>query len=155
MDDREFILGFLAFRLTSYQDYQDYQEGNRDSFLSEALFKSNKLKDEELSTIEIDFNKAMIAAWDIFDNQAFRKIHKTNKRKQPLNKSLFETWSVSLSYLSDVQIEALKNNKQKLIHFFINYMDTDKEFMASISQAANKVKYRFSTIEKIIQEVLS
>ncbi|NET62270.1 MAG: DUF262 domain-containing protein, partial [Symploca sp. SIO2E6] len=152
MDDREFILGFLAFRLTSYKNYQD---GNRDSFLSEALFKANKLEDEELSVIEIDFHKAMIAVVEIFGDYAFRKIYKKKKRKQPLNKSLFEIWSVNLSYLSELQIEALKNNRQRLIDLFINYIDTDQEFLASISQAAKKVKYRFSTIEKIIQEVLS
>ncbi|NEQ68849.1 MAG: DUF262 domain-containing protein, partial [Symploca sp. SIO2D2] len=152
MDDQEFILGFLAFRLTSYQDYQ---EGNRDSFLNDALFKANKLNEEELIAIEGVFYKAMIAALEIFGDQAFRKIYKTNKRKKPLNKSLFEAWSVNLSYLSDVQIEVLNNNKQKLINLLINYMNTDQEFLASISQAANKVKYRFITIEKIIKEVLS
>jgi len=152
MDDREFILGFLAFRLTSYKEYKD---DNRDSFLSEALFKANKLNDEELSAIERDFQKAMIAALEIFGNQAFRKVSQKNKRKQPLNKSLFEAWSVNLSTLTDDQIEVLQYNKQKLINIFINYIDNDNEFRLSISQAANKVKYRFSTIEKIIQEVLS
>ncbi len=152
MDDREFVLGFLAFKLTSYQDYQD---GNRDSFLSEALFKTNQLNEEELSDIEGSFKKAMIAAFEIFDDKAFRKISEKNKRKKPLNKSLFDAWSVNLSYLTDDEIKVLKNKKQKLIDIFINYVDTDQEFLSSISQAANKLKYRFSTIEKIIQEVLS
>ncbi|NEP55732.1 MAG: DUF262 domain-containing protein [Symploca sp. SIO2G7] len=152
MDDREFILGFLAFRLTSYQDYP---EGNRDLFLSEALFKANKLHEEALSAIESNFQKAMIAALEVFGDQAFRKVSQKSKRKQPLNKSLFEAWSVNLSNLTEDEIKILKRKKQKIIDIFINYVDKDKEFLASISQAANKVKYRFSTIEKIIQEVLS
>ncbi len=152
MDDREFILGFLAFKLMPYQDYQD---GDRDSFLSEALSKINHLTEKELDNIETDFKKAMIASSAIFGDNAFRKLSKKKERKQPLNKALFESWSVNLSKLSDGQIEILKNKKQELIDKFIDYTDKDPEFLKSISQAANKVDYRFRTVEKIIQEVLS
>lgn len=151
MDDREFVLGFLAFKLTSYQDYQD---GDRDTFLSEALFKVNHLTGEELDKIETNFKKAMIAAADIFGEDAFRKLSKKSKRKQPLNKALFESWSVNISNLTDEEIEVLKNRRQKLIDKFIDYTDKDQEFLKSISQAANKVEYRFKTVEKIILEIL-
>ncbi len=152
MDDREFVLGFLAYALTSYKDYQD---GNRDSFLSQALFKVNQLTEEELDSIENNFNKAMIAAREIFGENAFRKISKSNKRKYPVNKALFEVWSVNLSHLTDDEIKILKNKRQILINKFINYVDNDKEFLSSISQAANKVEYRFEIVEKIIRELLS
>jgi hypothetical protein len=152
MDDREFVLGFLAFKLTSYKDYPD---GDRDTFLSEALFKVNHLTGEELDRIETNFKKAMIAAANIFGEDAFRKLSKKSKRKQPLNKALFECWSVNISNLTDKEIEVLKNRRQKLIDKFIDYTDKDQEFLKSISQAANKVEYRFKTVEKIILEVLS
>ncbi|MGB5962754.1 MAG: DUF262 domain-containing protein [Coleofasciculaceae cyanobacterium] len=152
MDDREFVLGFLAYALTSYKDYQD---GNRDSFLSQALYKINHLNEEELTNIENKFNKAMIDAHEIFGENAFRKISKNNNRRQPLNKALFEVWSVNLSNLTNKEIEILNNKKKELIHKFIDYADNDKEFLSSISQAANKVEYRFKIVAKIIQEVLS
>lgn len=152
MDDREFILGFLAFTLTSYKDYQD---GNRDSFLSLALSKANKFTEEELNIIEHKFKKGIMAAREIFGENAFRKLSKNNTRKYPINKALFEAWSVNLSQLSDEKLQTVKNRKQDLIDKFISYVDNDKEFLASISQAANKVGYRFSIIEKMIQEVLS
>lgn len=152
MDDREFVLGFLAYALTSYKEYQD---GNRDSFLSQALFKVNHLNEGELNNLKNSFNKAMIAAKEIFGENAFRKVSKNNTRKQPLNKALFEVWSVNLSHLTGNEIKILKNKKQILIDKFINYADNDKEFLASISQAANKVIYRFEIVEKIIREVLA
>lgn len=152
MDDREFILGFLAYVLISYKDYQD---GNRDSFLSQALFKINHMTEEQLNNIENNFNKAMIAVHEIFGENAFRKISKKNKRKYPVNKALFEVWSANLSHLSDGEIKTLNNKKYILIDKFINYVDNDKEFLSSISQAANKVGYRFKIVEKIIREVLS
>ncbi|MDJ0693444.1 DUF262 domain-containing protein [Mastigocoleus sp. MO_188.B34] len=85
MDDREFVLGFLAFKLTSYKEYQD---GDRDTFLNQGLVKANQLSETELKNIENDFKKAMIAAFDIFGDNAFRKQSKSNKRKFPLNKAL-------------------------------------------------------------------
>lgn len=152
MDDREFVLGFLAFKLTSYEEYQD---GDRDTFFNQALVKVNKLSETELNKIEHDFKKSMIAAFDIFGNNAFRKQSKKNPRQYPINKALFEAWSVNLSHLNDKQIYILKQRRQDLINKFIDAVDSDKEFMKSISQAANKIDYRFRTIEKIIKEVLS
>jgi hypothetical protein len=152
MDDREFVLGFLAFMLTSYKDYK---EETRDSFLSKSLSKINNLSEAELIRIEQKFKQAMIASVDIFGQNAFRKISNKNKKKYPVNKSLFEVWSVNLSQLDDEDIQTLKKRKQELIDSFSNYVDNDKDFLTSISQAANKVEHRFSTIEKIIQEVLS
>ncbi len=152
MDDREFVLGFLAFKLTSYKDYQD---GNRDTFLSEALFKVNHLTGEELNEIESSFQKAMNTAAEIFGENAFRKLSKNTKRKQPLNKALFEVWSVNFSNLTDEKIKILKNKNKELIDSFMDYADNDNEFLKSISQASNKVEYRFRTVEKIILEVLS
>lgn len=151
MDDREFILGYLAFLLTSYKYYQ---ENYRDLFLNEALSKINNLTDTEITNIQEKFKTAMLAAYDLFGKSAFRKISHKNNRTFPVNKSLFEAWSFHLSQLSDENIQKLIKSKKQLIDKFIEYADNDKEFLVSISQAAKKVEYRFETIGKIIQEVL-
>ncbi|MFK0732256.1 MAG: DUF262 domain-containing protein [Gloeotrichia echinulata GP01] len=151
MDDREFIVGFLAFYLIPYKEYDE----TRDYFLNKALSKINSLSKEEITKIEENFRKAMIAAFEIFNHNAFRKISNKSKRKFPLNKSLFEVWSVNLSMLSIEDIEILKQRKQKLIDTFVKYVDNDADFLASISQVKNKIEHRFQTVEKIIQEVLS
>jgi len=152
MDDREFILGFLAFNITSYQDERSEK---RNLFLSKALYKVNNMSEYELQDIENNFRKAMVAAWEIFGKNAFRKISKHQTKMFPINKALFEVWSVNLSLLSDEQLDILKQHKEQLIEKFINYVDSDREFLISISQAAEKIEYRFRIIEKIIQEVLA
>ncbi|MBD1884709.1 DUF262 domain-containing protein [Microcoleus vaginatus] len=152
MDDREFILGFLAFTLTSYKNYQSEK---RNLFLSKALSKVNNMSEEELQVIETNFTKAMIAAWQIFGKNAFRKISQHQTQMFPINKALFEVWSVNLSLLSDEQLNILKQHKEQLIEKFRKYVDDDREFLTSISQAAEKIEYRFRIIEKIIQEVLA
>jgi hypothetical protein len=152
MDDREFILGFLAFTLTSYKNSQSEK---RNLFLSKALSKVNNMSEQELQVIENNFTKAMIAAWQIFGKNAFRKISQHQTKMFPINKALFEVWSVNLSLLSDEQLNILKQHKEQLIEKFRKYVDSDREFLASISQAAEKIEYRFTIIEQIIQEVLA
>ncbi len=152
MDDREFILGFLAFTLTSYKNYQSE---TRDWFLTKALSKVNNMSESELQAIENNFKKAMVAALEIFKENAFRKVAQNQKKKFPINKALFEAWSVNLSLLSDEQIDILKQKKENLIEKFRTYVDSDRDFLTSISQATEKIEYRFRIIEKIIQEVLA
>ncbi|WP_341733702.1 DUF262 domain-containing protein [Microcoleus sp. EPA2] len=151
MDDREFILGFLAFTLTSYKNYQSEK---RNLFLSKALSKINNMSEPELKVIEYNFKKAMVAAWNIFGKNAFRKISQHQTKMFPINKALFEVWSVNLSLLSGEQLDVLKQKKEQLIEKFRNYVDSDRDFLTSISQAAEKIEYRFMIIEQIIQEVL-
>ncbi|HLP87956.1 MAG TPA: DUF262 domain-containing protein [Nostocaceae cyanobacterium] len=150
MDDREFILGYLAFILTPYQEYAD----NRNIFLTKALLKTNKLSESDLDDIENNFKRTMLAALNIFGKDAFRKISNSKKKPFPVNKALFEAWAVNLSKLNDEQIQILIDRKQKLINIFKSKVENDQVFLKSISQAITKVKYRFSVVEKIIQEVL-
>ncbi|MEQ8973730.1 MAG: DUF262 domain-containing protein [Coleofasciculus sp. C1-SOL-03] len=153
MDDHEFVLGFVAFLLTPYKDY-NVKEG-RDYFLNEAMAKTNKMKTEELKDIEYKFLRSLKAAYSIFEENAFRKIIKNQEKKQPLNKALFEVWSVTLSKLNDQELEILKQRKHKLIQKFVSYSENDTNFFHSISQASEKVSYRFEVVEKIVQTVLS
>lgn len=153
MDDQEFVLGFVAFCLTPYQDYP-VDEG-RDYFLNEAMQKINKISSREEEYIKNTFLKSMDAASKIFGENAFRKIYSNQSKKFPINKALFESWSVSLGKLCDREIQILIEHKEDLKNEFIYYIEKDPSFLKSISQAANQVKYRFSIIEKIIKELLT
>ncbi|EAW35770.1 DUF262 domain-containing protein [Lyngbya sp. PCC 8106] len=151
MDDHEFVLGFVAFSLTPYHKYP--VKKGRDYFLNEAMIKINKMDNSMEQEVENKFQYAMKAASDIFGDSAFRKMSRKN-RKYPINKALFEAWSVTLSQLNSQELEILKTKSKILKDKFIEQMEKDKDFLASISQAANKVEYRFMTIEQIVQEVL-
>ena len=148
LEDHELILDFIAFTLTNYQDYPQ-NKGNT-YFLNETMKKLNKLENDLIQEIENKFIIAMKAAYEIFGNTAFRK-----SSSSPVNKSLFEVWSVTLSQLNSQKIDMLINRKELLRERFIEKMRTDNDFNRSISQAANKVKYRFEQINQIVQEVLS
>jgi hypothetical protein len=152
MDDREFVLGFIAFTLTSYENYP--VKKGRDYFLHETMKKLNKIEDSLEIEIESKFIRAMQAADNIFGEDAFRKITENQTKKSPVNKALFEGWSVTLSNLNDKELEILINKKEILKEKFLQKMKDDSNFIKSVSQAASKVQYRFSEIEKIVQQVL-
>lgn len=156
MGDREFVLRFLAFILTPYTDYN---AKSLESFLNDTMAELNKMSEQALDSLEHKFIQAMVAAFDIFGKQAFRKISPEKRaKKNTINKALFEAWSVNLSHLSEQETQILYKRKQDLIEKFINLTENDDLFKISISQGTSKVtqvKYRFSTIQKLIQEVLS
>lgn len=154
MSDREFILGFLAHKIHGYTKYKTFE--SRDDFLVQTMTLINKkISNETLEKIEHDFTKAMIAAHDIFGDDAFRKISQTTSRRYPVNQALFEAWSVNLSQLEESELETLKQKKDHVINRFKELVDSDSEFLESISQVTKKVDIRFSRIENLIQEVLT
>ena len=154
MVDRETVLRFLAFKITHFSEYNAI---DLDTFLNNAMKIMNDMSDECLDNLEYDFFKAMSAAINIFDNEAFRKRADKNARKMPFNKALFESWSVNLSYLNSNQIELLKTRKDALIGLFID-INADRRFIDSISEgtgSVGRVKYHFNKVKWLINTVLN
>jgi Protein of unknown function DUF262 len=157
MEDREFILRFVAFAIYPYYEYKSKEF---DSFLSDVMASINIMDEQNLEDLKQKFRKAMTTAYAIFGNDAFRKRYKLDAGRSPVNKALFESWSVNFINLNDEQIQILIERKDQLKDKFIemmNDLERDPRFDAAISQGTgdpNKVKRRFSAIEELIQEVL-
>lgn len=152
--DQECVLRFIVFTLIPYEEYktEDF-----DGFLNDTMGRMNKMKEEELETLASMFVRAMVAAHKIFGTEAFRKKYSYNERRYPINKALFETWSVNLGQLDEQRISTLIKKRKMLIEKFIDLVKND-DFNDAISagtKAIKKVNLRFSRIEGIIQEVLS
>jgi uncharacterized protein with ParB-like and HNH nuclease domain len=151
MADRECVLRFLAFTLTPYTQYKSK---DLDSFLNDSMHHLNKMPPDTLKQLEDRFSRSMNAARDIFGKKAFRK--PTKGVHAPINKALFEAWSVNLSRLSDEEIELLKERSGDLYARFAKLMD-DWEFNKSVSISTGNVKTirnRFSGVAEIIKETL-
>lgn len=155
MDDRECVLRFLAF---SMFPPDGYKEDNFDQFLNQVMARANKTEDGELQQYRHRFQKAMKAAIDIFGNDAFRKRYQERGGRYPINKALFEAWSVNLGNLSEDQLKKLTGRKGELKDKFLNLMNNNEDFEAAISQGTGslkRVKQRFAEIRAIIEEELS
>jgi len=154
MDDRECVLRFLSFTIF---EPKNYGSDNFDGFLNSAMAKLNSMVEEDFCLYEEMFVKSMIRAEAIFGRHAFRKRYKNQESRFPINKALFEVWSYHLARIDDRQGATLVQKKEKLQENFIELMNSDKEFEASVSQGTGsirKVRYRFSKIVQIISETL-
>ncbi len=155
MATRECVLRFMAFSL---KPYTSYNSSDFDVFLNSAMAAINKKPANSLRKLEDSFLRALNASRDIFGGYAFRKQYKKNGRRNPINKALFETWTVNLDSLDDARLTELKEKRDKLVDGFIDLMSGNSGFDEAISQgtgAVAKVKLRFFEISKLIQEVLS
>ncbi|MDO3411568.1 DUF262 domain-containing protein [Saccharibacillus sp. CPCC 101409] len=152
MEDRDFVLRFLAFSMISYKSYFPDLE----NFLNSAMNDLNQKTAEELKVLEEKFKRAMNNAIDIFGDDAFRRRYNLEDKRKQINKALFDTWSVNLGNLNLNQSNILFQRKDILIEKFMKLM-LNKEFDGAISQGTGdprRVNYRFSKIEELITEVL-
>ncbi|WP_229897133.1 DUF262 domain-containing protein [Streptomyces eurythermus] len=151
MADREMVLRFLAFRMTSPHAYKP---GDFDAFLAEAMHQVNRLDSAEENRLRTEFLTAMVAAEEIFGHHAFRKYRRNQQRKSPINKALFETVAVNLASLGDDDREALRQTD--VLDAFADLME-DVEFERAISVGtgdARKVRKRFDAVKELLENVL-
>ena len=129
-----------------------------DAFLNRHM---KRLNDEGEGPARDDlrrrFLQAMRAARQIFGKDAFRKQFDANDRRKPINKALFETWSVAFGNLDAASLEKLVSRSESVKSAIITLLNEDQDFEAAITQGTGgvkRVKKRFSTIENIILQTL-
>ena len=152
MEDRDFVTRFVGF----YDGFEDYQP-DLDNYLNDKMATLNFADRNKREQIKNSFAKAMHAAINIFNNDAFRKRYNSRDSRKPLNKALFDTWSVNLAKLDQNEIEILIQNKSLVKEKFWALMNGDRVFERSITSAtgdSNAVKTRFSKIENLLREVI-
>lgn len=152
MDDRECALRFIAFMIFSVDEYEE----EFDVFLNKVMDVLNHMDSAHLKALEKDFERAMKRSFDIFGNDAFRKRYAENAPRLPVNKALFEAWSVNLAKLSVSEADLLVERRDMLRREFVAKSNR-WEFHQSISQGTGskaKVVRRFKDVRKMIRKVL-
>jgi uncharacterized protein with ParB-like and HNH nuclease domain len=153
MLDREFVTRFISFYLNAYESYVP----DLDIFMNSSMNGVKKLSDSEREKMKSDFSASMKLSKEVFGNWAFRKSDKYPEKRKPINKALFEIWSVSLAKLDENQRKQLLLRKDILFQKSIQLIKEDLTFFNSITTSTgNKgsVHYRFSSVKKIIKETL-
>jgi hypothetical protein len=153
MGAQECCLRFLAFTMIPYTEYK---AGDLDGFLNAAMERLNELPDDKLQAMEHWFVQAMTVARAIFGNDAFRKRYHDSAQRLPVNKALFEAWSVNLGARSPAEQATLIKRKDEITKRFIDLMQ-DRGFDSAISQGTgdlHKVILRFDSIRRLIEGVL-
>lgn len=152
MEDCDFVTRFIGF----YGGYADYQP-DLDTWLNKGLSGLKKKTPGEIQQLKDDFKKSMNAAWELFDDDAFRKRYEEGVRRKPINKALFDAWSVNLAWRQPEEIAILKKRKRQLQKAFIKLMNTE-EFDVAVSRStgdAVSVRRRFEGINTLIENTLN
>jgi hypothetical protein len=157
MADRECVTRFLAFTL---QDPSKYNRKDFDAFLNRVmsdLDDPSVVSDGMLEGLEQQFYSAMNRSRLIFGRYAFRKFYGPQYRLMPINKAIFEIWSVNLARLSPDQAECLTEQKSHMRDEFAKLM-RDNKFAQDVSQGTGsppRVHRRFYAVRELIERVLA
>jgi hypothetical protein len=149
MLDREFVTRFISFYMKDYKNYLP----DLDTFMNKCMSEIKKLSSKDKEEMKYDFTESMKLSKVIFNEWAFRKADKYPEKRKPINKALFEVWSVVLAKLTDEERKSIKQEKEFVLTEFVNLIKTDKIFFDSITTSTgnkSSVNYRFSEIEKIV-----
>ncbi|WP_232331937.1 DUF262 domain-containing protein [Nocardia puris] len=110
MHDREAVLRFLAFRrLNDIKAYDEY--GTLESLLdktAELIDSEGQVPSAQIDRWFEEFVRAMRNATYVFGAHAFRKWPHGSERLSPINRALFESWSVVLADYTLDQLEPAK-----------------------------------------------
>ncbi|VEN73419.1 conserved hypothetical protein [Candidatus Desulfarcum epimagneticum] len=153
MLDREFVTRFVAFYIHSPEEYVP----DLDSFLNRSMARIASLSKRERGQIKENFIKSMETAHGIFNDWAFRNADLYPLRRKPINKALFEVWSVALAKLPRKDCLSLITEKERVLENFAELCKDDSSFRGAISSGTgkkNKVVTRFQKIQNLVSEVL-
>ena len=173
MEDKELVLRFVAFLIRDYKRYN--KSVNVDTWLGDTMMIYNAMpgldnrdikklvKEEHVVLEDITvltkgeivgfFEKAMNRGRELFGSNAFRK-SLPGSRRTPINKSLFETWGVMLSKLTDSEFSNLLRHKTRLLEEYAGNLYTEN-FVIAISRDSMKrssVQHRYSIVSNLINK---
>lgn len=152
MQDRDFVNRFIAF----FIGYQDYM-GDLDMFLNDKMGELNKMTSKQRDDIRVSFDKAMKCCYEIFKKDTFRKRYRQEDRRKPISKSVYDTLSVNIAWLSDEERKLLLKNTEAFKAGMIRLFN-DKKFDFSITTGTGKkynVEQRFTMVKSLIKEIIS
>ncbi|MDR2745573.1 MAG: DUF262 domain-containing protein [Desulfovibrio sp.] len=160
----ELVLRFIAFLIRGVESYPTNDD--MDAFLSETMQLLNIMPDlsekrmqkvflkkpdkvqcnyTTFQDITFYFKKAMVAAFKIFGDCAFRKSTPLRKVRTPINKALFETVGVILAAMPDADINNLVKNRRSLYKSLENRLGLGE---GELSMLISRDSYKKAAIQK-------
>lgn len=146
MNDREMALRFAAFWLKGIAAYQD--RPIMEQFLMDAtemLDDPKQVPDGRVAELEAAFEQAMAHAYLIFGEHAFRKWPNGDEYRRPINRAMFESWSLALAD-PDCTAADLRARRTAIVKAARERMTTDVVYLNAITSSTAdrfRVDYRF------------
>ncbi len=122
MEDRELLLRYAAFSITSFKEYQP----NLSNFLDTAMEKLDNLSKEESGELVLNLEKAIWCYEQLFGNKKFGR---TLNNRCRLNSALFEVWTSTLGRLSMNKIEKLVTKVNEIKTEYSEILEKNEIFL--------------------------
>lgn len=149
MNDREMALRFAAFWLLGTDGYA--KSAAMDPFLQRTttmLDSDSDVDDTRVEALMSAFRRAMVNARSVFEYQAFRKWPWDSSGRNPINRALFETWSITLA---DYGAGDLEQRREAIVDEARTLMTRDYRYLEAITSSTGDVRrvmYRFEATAK-------
>ncbi|GAB2834457.1 DUF262 domain-containing protein [Streptomyces daliensis] len=144
MNDREMALRFAAFWLLGMDAYM--ARPAMDLFLERAtrmLDDPEALSDTRVDELCAAFRSAMLNAHLVFEEHAFRKWPNGVTGRNPINRALFESWSIALAPYDSAD---LRSRRTDIVSAARSRMTSDIDYLDAITASTSdrrRVEYRF------------
>ena len=145
MKDREAVLRCLAFRILPIDSYSTMT-----SFVEKAMVTINKMDENQLKSIEFEFEKAMKWSYAIFKEKNFRI--PTKQSRGTINMAVMESL---ISFLSNQTDEFIERNQHIIRANFFDNLIQNGEYINAVQFSTGdkrRVVNRFELTNKILLE---
>src|SRR5690242_20050430 len=125
----------MQFSIGDVSDYERF--GSMEEFLTAAtadLDDPSQISDEKLNALHRAFVLSMENAYTVFEKHAFRKWFADYDVLYPVNRSLFDVWSVELSKHSRDSIARMADDLQRRAR---KLLTEDGDFLNAISTSTS------------------
>ena len=153
MVDRELALRFVAFWCRGTAGFLTHD--SLESFLLRAtrsLDDVHDIDDHALVDIRSAFERGLTLAHEVFGRHAFRKWPAGLDRLAPINRALFEAWTVELARADGTGV---LENAEQIRYLAREGMAFDTEYIQSVSSATGDVAAVHTRFEKTRQFIES
>lgn len=156
MGDRELALRFLAFERVGSEGYATK---DLDLFLHNEMKHLNSVKSSTLAPLRKRFASAMDLAHDVLGKHAFRKVFTVEQEsRSPVNKALFDAWSVGFANLTMSQQSAARARASQIFEGYVSLIADDPDFLSAISQGTGqptKVALRLNRVDDLLRGLVA
>jgi len=138
MNDREMALRFAAFWRMGTKGYAKYAA--MDPFLQRTtsmLDSAKEVTDSDVGNLVEAFRKAMLNARLVFGDQAFRKWPLDSSGRNPINRALFEAWSITLAGYEATDLE---QRREAIVDAARFLMTKDYQYLEAITSSTGDVR---------------
>lgn len=156
MADREIALRLIAFHVLPVEEYP--KSDSLDGFLGAVTEKiDGKMSGEEIGRLESLAQRSLENARLVFGDYTFRKWPEGVDRKNPISRTLVESWGTALAFAEPKDVMRVAEALRAKARMMMNPTSTS-EFFNSITEGTGddeKVKTRMSLAAAAVAELLS